>query len=138
MRKSYSIILCFLMCIPLLQAQQNTTDTSLQKQLTSKANEFKLFMDKMQRNYPKYVQLKKETETISLEKIKSLHNHSNTSFITYILNDKDGYGIFYSDQETYFFKINKANKKASTCGRGFFIIDFKNLIDGFLAYYSSV
>lgn len=27
MRKSYSIILCFLMCIPLLQAQQNTTDS---------------------------------------------------------------------------------------------------------------
>lgn len=89
--------------------QQNTTDISLQKQLTSKANEFKLFMDKMQRNYPKYVQLKKETETISLEKIKALHNHSNTSFITYILNDKDGYGIFYSDQETYFFKINKVS-----------------------------
>ena len=27
MRKSYSVILCFLMCIPLLQAQHNTNDT---------------------------------------------------------------------------------------------------------------
>lgn len=27
MKKNYNIILCFLMCIPLLQAQQNTTDS---------------------------------------------------------------------------------------------------------------
>ena len=27
MKKSYSVILCFLMCIPLLQAQHNTNDT---------------------------------------------------------------------------------------------------------------
>lgn len=87
--------------------QQNTTDISLQKRLISKANEFKLFMDKMQHNYPKYVQLKKETETVSFENVKTLNQYSNTSFITYILNDNEGYGIFYSEHESHFFKINE-------------------------------
>ncbi len=86
--------------------QQNTAHKEVKEKYASKSEEYRIFMDSLQTNHPQYVQLKKGIETFPLHKIIQTTTTQNTSFITYILNEKDGYGIFCSNTETLFFKID--------------------------------
>jgi len=87
------------------QFQQNSNDVQIKQNFAAKNKEFKIFMDSMQQKYPKYVQLKKGIETISLNKAIATNVTTTSCFITYILNENEGYGIFCSEKEKIFFKI---------------------------------
>ena len=87
------------------QFQQNSNDVQIKQNYAAKNKEFKIFMDSMQQKYPKYVQLKKGIETISLDKVITTNVSTKSCFISYILNEKEGYGIFCSEKEKIFFKI---------------------------------
>jgi hypothetical protein len=92
------------------QFQQNSNDVQLKQNYATKNKEFKIFMDSMQQKYPKYVQLKKGIETISLNKVIATNVNTKSCFITYILNEKEGYGIFCSEKEKIFFYNRKLKK----------------------------
>ncbi|WP_445458161.1 CHAT domain-containing protein [Flavobacterium sp. HNIBRBA15423] len=87
------------------QFQQNSNAVQIKQNYAAKNKEFNIFMDSMQQKYPKYVQLKKGIETISLDKVITTNVSTKSCFITYILNEKEGYGIFCSEKEKIFFKI---------------------------------
>lgn len=87
------------------QIQNNPNSTSLSSKFTSKNKEFRMFMDSLHKKYPDYAKLKQEIETVNLNKvIKALKKEE--CFVTYILNENDGYGIFCNSKEKIFFKIN--------------------------------
>lgn len=84
--------------------QSNPNSISLKKSLNKKNKEFQLFIDSLSVKYPKYSKIKQKIETLTLNKALSTISKKEC-FVTYILNQEDGYGIFCSNQEQLFFKI---------------------------------
>lgn len=85
--------------------QQFPNNTSLKAAYSKKHKEFESFMTALNRKYPEYVKLKQKIDIISLKNvIKSLDKQE--CFVTYILNDEKGYGLFVSTTEKIFFEIN--------------------------------
>ncbi len=86
------------------QIQNGSNDALLKLKYSFKNKEFQVFMDSLRKKYPEYTKVKQQIETISINKvIKSLTKEE--CFITYILNQNDGYGIFCNKKEKIFFKI---------------------------------
>ncbi|NHN25779.1 CHAT domain-containing protein [Flavobacterium jejuense] len=88
------------------QFQQHSNDVNLKQKYAEKNKEFETFIDSIEKIYPKYVQLKKNIETISLSKVITANTNASLCFVTYILNEKEGFGIFCSDKEKIFFKVD--------------------------------
>lgn len=89
------------------QFQQNTNNALLKEKYLQKSNIFQKFMDSLQKQYPDYVKIKKEVETISLNKAITTTINNTNCFVTYIFNEDDGYGLFCSAKEKIFFKITE-------------------------------
>lgn len=91
------------------QIQINANDALLKFKYTTKNNEFIIFMDSLRKKYPDYAKVKQEIEIININKVvKPLTKEE--CFITYILNENDGYGIFCNQQEKIFFKIENVSR----------------------------
>jgi CHAT domain-containing protein len=84
--------------------QLKPKDALLKLTLNKRNLEFQNFMDSLRVKYPNYVKIKQEIETVSVQKVIS-NLTLNECFITYILNENDGYGIFCNQKEKIFFKI---------------------------------
>ena len=85
--------------------QQFPNNASFKAAYSKKHKEFESFMTALNRKYPQYVKLKQKIDIISLKNvIKSLDKQE--CFVTYILNDEKGYGLFVSTTEKIFFEIN--------------------------------
>lgn len=84
--------------------QLKPKDALLKLKLNKKNEEFQNFMDSLRIKYPNYVKIKQEIETVSIQKVIT-NLTTNECFITYILNENDGYGIFCSPKEKKIFKI---------------------------------
>ncbi|NQX85101.1 MAG: CHAT domain-containing protein [Flavobacteriaceae bacterium] len=63
------------------------------------------FIDSIRVIYPDYTKTKQETTIIELKNVISDYKTKSTHFIEYILNNKDGYGIYYNGDVPVFFKI---------------------------------
>lgn len=87
------------------QFQQNSNNALLKEKYLQKNNIFRKFMDSLQKQYPDYVKIKKEVETISLNKAITTTISNTNCFVTYIFNEDDGYGLFCTAKEKIFFKI---------------------------------
>ncbi len=81
--------------------QDDPDNTDLQQVFTKHHKEYTAFMDSIQQNYPEYVKIKKEVDIVSFKDATK----DNDCFIEYILNDDDGYGLFYNNGDTLLFKI---------------------------------
>lgn len=85
--------------------QQNPNSKTLKQHFDKKNTEFQKFMTSLSLKYPNYTKIKEKIEIISLKKALSTFK-SNECFVSYILNKKDGYGLFCNSKEKIFFKIN--------------------------------
>ena len=64
-------------------------------------------MDSLQQYYPNYTKIKKQVDIVDL---KTVTANANNCFVEYILNDTEGYGLFYCDNEVSMFRIENASK----------------------------
>ncbi|WP_298513235.1 CHAT domain-containing protein [uncultured Kordia sp.] len=90
------------------QFQQQIDNDSIQQVFADKKKEYQIFMDSLQRMYPKYTKTKEKVEIVSLKDIVEIHKQNKTAFVEYILHENDGYGIFYDGKNPVVFKINAA------------------------------
>jgi len=67
--------------------------------------EYAVFMDSLEQEYSGYAKTKKQIEIISLDEALNRYVSDDNCLVEYILNDKDGYGIFCSSEEKILFKI---------------------------------
>ncbi len=67
--------------------------------------EYTAFMDSLEQEYPGYTKTKKQIQLISLDEALNKYVSDDKCFVEYILNGKDGYGIFCSSEEEILFKI---------------------------------
>ncbi|VXB91764.1 conserved hypothetical protein [Flavobacterium sp. 9AF] len=88
--------------------QQNPNNNSYKDRFSAKNEEFRVFIDSLQKEFPQYIHLKKDIEIISLKMVKDKYINKNSNFVTYIVNENDGYGIFCSEKEKIFYKIKDA------------------------------
>lgn len=85
--------------------QQNSTNSVIKKKYTRKQKAFETFMDSISRTYPDYVRIKKGIETVSIQ--NAVHQLSkNECFVSYILSESKGFGLFCTHQEQLFFEIH--------------------------------
>ncbi len=89
--------------------QSNPGNAVLKHKLSKKSKKFQQFIDSLNVKYPKYTRIKQKVETITLKKALSTIL-KNECFVTYILNEVDGYGIFCSDKDKIFFKISSVSE----------------------------
>ena len=87
------------------QFRENSNDNALKKEYLKKSKVFQKFMDSLQKKYPKYVKIKEEIETVSLDKVIASTLKTIDSFVTYMLSEEEGYGIFCTQKEKLFFKV---------------------------------
>lgn len=85
--------------------QQNPNNKILKQNFDKKHTKFQKFMTSLSLKYPNYTKIKQKIDIISLRKVLSTFK-SNECFASYILNKKDGYGLFCNSNEKIFFKIN--------------------------------
>ncbi len=85
--------------------QQNPNHKISKQNFDKKNMEFQKFMTSLSVKYPNYTKIKQKTDIVSLKKTLSTFNN-NECFVSYILNQKDGYGLFCNSNEKIFFKIN--------------------------------
>lgn len=88
------------------QFQEYPNDHLLKQKYSKKHKEFQQFMDSLQQKYPDYVKIKKGIETITIDKAITTTISNEDCFVTYILNEKEGYGIFCTAKEKIMFKIS--------------------------------
>lgn len=89
--------------------QQNSTNSVIKKKYNTKQKEFETFMDSLNSKYPDYVKIKKGIETISIQKATS-ELSKDECFVTYILSESKGFGLFCTNQEKLFFEINNVRQ----------------------------
>jgi CHAT domain-containing protein len=88
-----------------IKLQQFPNNKSIRAAYIKKHREFESFMRSLTHQYPEYVKLKHKIDIMPLQKvIRALKN--NECFVTYILNNDKGYGLFANTSNTYFFKID--------------------------------
>lgn len=92
------------------QFQQNTNNETSKTEYVATNKEYQLFMDSIQKAYPEYVKTKQKVAITSLKNTTKTFTEKNESFVEYILNEADGYGIYFDAQETKFFKIKNTPK----------------------------
>lgn len=85
--------------------QQNPNNKIARLNFDKKNTEFQKFMTSLSVKYPNYTKIKQKIDIVSLKKVLSTFK-SNECFVSYILNQKDGYGLFCNGNEKIFFKIN--------------------------------
>ncbi|WP_430409156.1 CHAT domain-containing protein [Kordia sp.] len=92
------------------QFQQNTEDEMWKTAYAKTHKEYQQFMDSIQRIYPEYAKTKQEVAITSLAKTITKFTNKKESFVEYILNKADGYGIYYDSEKPIFFKIENTPK----------------------------
>ncbi|MCG8327545.1 MAG: CHAT domain-containing protein [Chitinophagales bacterium] len=86
--------------------QSQSDDIKLKKVYTLKNEAYLSFMDSLKQTYPSYTKTKEQIQITPLNEASRLYSFSDEKcFVEYILNEKDGYGIFCSTTEQQFFKI---------------------------------
>lgn len=92
------------------QFQQNTNNDAWKAQFATIDKEYQLFMDSIQKAYPEYVKTKQKVAITSLENTVKAFAEKKESFVEYILNEADGYGIYFDAVKPVFFKIENTPK----------------------------
>ncbi|WP_299888116.1 CHAT domain-containing protein [uncultured Lacinutrix sp.] len=82
--------------------EDNPDDITSQQAFTKQDVLYTRFIDSIQLKYPEYAKIKKEVDIVNYKDIAN----GNTNFIEYILDDNNGYGLFYNKNETLLFKIS--------------------------------
>ncbi len=70
---------------------------------------YEKFIDSLETGYPGYYKYKQKLQLVSYDQVKKQQNERNQATMYYILNDKEGYGLFLSKNKEKFFKINDVN-----------------------------
>jgi CHAT domain-containing protein/tetratricopeptide (TPR) repeat protein len=87
------------------QFQQNPSSVSLKKKYLNKNKEYSALMQSLRMKYPEYTRIKKGIAIVTLQKeIDKLH--SNECFVSYILNESKGYGVFCTRKQLFFFPLS--------------------------------
>ena len=84
--------------------QDNINNSKTQDNFVLQDKNYTVFMDSLQQHYPNYTKIKKQ---VDIADFKTVSANTNTCFIEYILNDTDGYGLLYCDNEVSIFKIKE-------------------------------
>ncbi|MDI9312637.1 MAG: CHAT domain-containing protein [Limnohabitans sp.] len=84
--------------------QQFPNKPSIKANYIKKHKEFENFITTLRNKYPEYVRSKQKIDIVSLSKVVNSLN-GNECFVTYILNDDKGYGLFADKSNTHFFEI---------------------------------
>ncbi len=82
--------------------QEDINNTKAQENFVLQDRNYNVFMDSLQQHFPNYTKIKKQVDIVDL---KTATANTNTCFVEYILNDTDGYGLLYCDNEVSMFKI---------------------------------
>ncbi len=90
--------------------QSNPNNKKIQTLYAKENKIYIAFMDSIKRQYPDYVKIKKEIKTVSLNQIVKKYTSKKKCFIEYILNEKNGYGLFCNKEEKILFKIENTNQ----------------------------
>lgn len=85
--------------------QKTPNDKALTNLYLQKEGNYTQFLDTLKTNYPNYFNTKKEPTILSLNDAKAKHISQNTSYVEYILNDTNGYGLYCDNKGTKLFKI---------------------------------
>ncbi len=93
----------------ILDTEDKLQHTPNNKILTSlylqQEEDYTQFLDTLKTQYPSYFNTKKEPVILSLKDAETKHVSKNNSYVEYILNDTDGYGIYCDSEGTQLFKI---------------------------------
>ncbi len=90
--------------------QKQSDDIKLKEEYAKLNNEYLDFMDSLKQEYPNYTKTKNQVQIISFQEAVNKYASDDKCFIEYILNDKEGYGIFSSSTEKVFYKISDVPK----------------------------
>lgn len=85
--------------------QQYPNNRAIKNAYIKKHKEFENFMDTLHNTYPEYHKLKQKIDIVPLQKMMKTIR-SNECFVTYILNNRIGYGLFVDTNGLHFFKLN--------------------------------
>ncbi len=89
--------------------QHNSTNSVVKKKYNSKQKEFATFMDSLSSNYPDYVKIKKGIDIVALSKATKPLAKAEC-FVSYILSDSKGFGLFCTSEEQLFFEIHNVSQ----------------------------
>ncbi|MDY8138620.1 CHAT domain-containing tetratricopeptide repeat protein [Aquimarina sp. 2201CG5-10] len=78
---------------------------SLKIKLFDQKEKYEHFVDSLKVDYPQYYYSKKGVTILQLEEVKKYTQKQNTSFLQYILNDTEGFGLMISDHNTILFEL---------------------------------
>jgi CHAT domain-containing protein/Tfp pilus assembly protein PilF len=98
----------------ILDTEDKLQNTPNNKTLTNvylqQEENYTQFLDTLKAQHPSYFNTKKEPAILSLKDAKAKHISKNTSYVEYILNDTDGYGLYCDNEGTKLFKIQDTPK----------------------------
>lgn len=85
--------------------QEFPNNMSFKTAYLKKQKEFENFMNSLVHKYPEYVRLKQKIDIVSLKSVIAALD-KNECFVSYILNEKKGYGLFADQTSFHFFEID--------------------------------
>ncbi|CAM3942739.1 CHAT domain-containing protein [Flavobacterium jumunjinense] len=86
--------------------QEQSSNKLIKQKYSSKNKEFQQFIDSVESEYPKYVKTKQKIETVTLNEVIANTISKEEVFVSYILNENHGFGIFCTSNEKLLFKLN--------------------------------
>ncbi|GAA4108354.1 CHAT domain-containing protein [Aquimarina addita] len=98
-----------------IQNKLNITNTpsvndSLKLKLLSTKQKHSLFVDSLKSYYPQYYNSKRTSKITSIEDTKQYADQNNTTFIEYILDNEQGYGLVISKDIVKLFEIKNIHQ----------------------------
>ena len=104
---------------------------NIQKRILSTKEEYNTFLDSLSINYSVYIRTQKSTKLIKLNEAKQSLSKKNSSYLSYILNDEIGYGLYISEDKLDFFEIKNIDSvlKSAITYRNLLEVPFKNKTD---------
>lgn len=91
--------------VELSQAAEDNSDDSAQERLTYAKIDYSNFIDSLKTDYKAYYISQKPADVISINDVKASSEKRNTTYISYIIGQKNGYGLLIDEGNILLYEI---------------------------------